>query len=72
VQRFGVKVNTGENIMNIKTITEKIKAMDNKIIYAVSIAAAIAVVGIAYMTFGKDDSYERAKTEEPVPVSTIT
>jgi RND family efflux transporter MFP subunit len=59
--------------MNIKTIQEKIKSSDKKFIYAASIAAAIAVLGIGYMTFGKVDSYANVpKAEEPVQVSTIT
>jgi RND family efflux transporter MFP subunit len=47
--------------------------MDKKIIYAASIVAAIAAIGIGYLTFGKDNSYANApKAEVPVQVSTIT
>jgi RND family efflux transporter MFP subunit len=71
---FGLRIkSTEENIMNIKTIQEKIKTMDKRIIYAASIAAAIAALGAGYAFFGKDTSYANTpKAEEPVQVSTIT
>jgi RND family efflux transporter MFP subunit len=47
--------------------------MDRKIIYAASMAAAIAVLGAGFAFLGKDMSYASVpKTEEPVPVSTVT
>lgn len=59
--------------MDITIIKEKIKAMDKKVLYGVSVAAAIAVLGAGYMMFGKGDGYkEVSKVETPVSVSTIT
>jgi len=59
--------------MNIKTLQDKIKSMDKKIIYAASIAAAIAVLGTGYMMFGKDTTYaETPKEETPVSVNAFT
>jgi RND family efflux transporter MFP subunit len=59
--------------MNRKTLTDKIKSMDKKIIYAASMIAAFAMLGAGFAFLGKDTSYANVpKTEEPVPVSTIT
>jgi RND family efflux transporter MFP subunit len=59
--------------MNINAIKEKITNMDKKIIYSASIAAALAVLGIGYMTFGKENSYAGVtKAEVPIQVSAVT
>jgi len=59
--------------MNMKTLTDKIRTMDKKIIYAVAMAAAFSVLGAGFAFLGKDTSYASVpKTQEPVPVSTIT
>ena len=59
--------------MNMKTLTDKILSMDKKIIYAASVAAAFAMLGAGFAFLGKDTSYASVpKTEESVPVSTIT
>ncbi|MCK9420362.1 MAG: efflux RND transporter periplasmic adaptor subunit [Nitrospirae bacterium] len=58
--------------MNIKTITDKIQTMNKKIVYGISITAAIAVLGAGYMIFGKENSYaETPKSEAPVSVSVV-
>jgi membrane fusion protein, multidrug efflux system len=57
--------------MNIKTITDKIKIMDKKIIYAVSVIAAAAMLGAGYMMLGKDNSYAGTKEEAPVTVTAV-
>ena len=59
--------------MNIIMIQDKIKTMDKKIVYGISIVAAIAVLGAGYMIFGKENSYaEATKQETPATVSAIT
>ncbi len=59
--------------MDIKTLLERIKSLDKKILYGTSIAAALAVLTAGYALFGKDTSYASVpKTEAPVRVSTIT
>jgi RND family efflux transporter MFP subunit len=58
--------------MNIKTIPEKIKTLDKKIIYGVSVAAAVAILGIGHMIFGKENGYAGvAKVEAPVSATTM-
>ncbi len=58
--------------MGNNTIQEKIKTMDKKIIYGISIIATIAVLGAGYMMFGKDNSYAEApKTDAPVSVAAV-
>lgn len=59
--------------MNFNNIKDKIKTLDKKTIYSASIAFTLAILGIGYMTFGKENSYAAVpKTEVPVQVSTIT
>jgi len=58
--------------MNMINITEKIKALDKRIIYGASVATALALLGAGYMIFGKDDSYASVpKVEAPVSVTTM-
>jgi RND family efflux transporter MFP subunit len=62
-----------EITMNIIMIQDKIKTMDKKMVYGISIVAAIAVLGAGYMIFGKENSYaEATKQETPATVSAIT
>ena len=62
-----------EIIMNSKSILEKIKNMNKKTIYSASLAFALAILGIGYMTFGKENSYAGVpKVEVPVHVSAVT
>ena len=59
--------------MNIKTISEKIKTMDKKLLYGASIISALAVLAAGYALFGKENSYASVTKEEaPVSVTTIT
>ena len=59
--------------MNSKSILEKIKNMNKKTIYSASLAFALAILGIGYMTFGKENSYAAVpKAEVPVQVSAVT
>jgi RND family efflux transporter MFP subunit len=59
--------------MNIKTITEKIKTIDKNILYGGSVGAALIVLGIGYVIFGKDNGYANVpKVEASVSVTTIT
>lgn len=59
--------------MDIRIITEKIRTMDKKKIYGLSVFCALSVLGIAYMVFGKDSSYANApKAEAPLSVTTMT
>jgi len=59
--------------MNMINITEKIKALDKRIIYGVSVATALAFLAAGYALFGKDDSYASVpKIEKPVSVTTVT
>ncbi len=59
--------------MGVKTLRERIKVVDNKIIYGASLAAALAVLAAGYAFWGKDDSYASVpKAEAPVQVSTIS
>ncbi len=59
--------------MDINTIKEKMKSMDKKIIYSASVAFAVAILGVGYMSFGKSNSYAGVpKTETPVQVSAVT
>jgi len=58
--------------MNIKAIADKIKTMDKKIVYGISITAAIAVLGTGYLFFGRENSYAEApKAEAPVSVTAV-
>ena len=58
--------------MKIKTMTEKIKTLDKKIVYGVSIIMTIAVLGASYMIFGKQYSYAATpKVEEPLSVAAV-
>ncbi len=62
-----------EIIMNSKSILEKIKNMNKKTIYSASLAFTLAILGIGYMTFGKENSYAAVpKAEVPVQVSAVT
>ena len=57
--------------MNITNIKDAIKT-NNKVIYAVSIGAAIALLGFGYMAFGKEDSYANVpKAEAALTVATV-
>jgi RND family efflux transporter MFP subunit len=59
--------------MNINSIMKKIKTMDKKVVFSASIAAALVVLGIGYMTFGKETSYASVpKAEVPIQVSAVT
>jgi RND family efflux transporter MFP subunit len=65
-------VQSEENIMTSKTIIEKIKLLDKKIIASASVFVALTLLGIGAMTFGKEESHAGVvKTEEPVQVSTM-
>jgi RND family efflux transporter MFP subunit len=58
--------------MNFKTIQEKIKSLDKKIIYAASMAMAVAMLGAGFAFLDKDTSYASVpKLEEPLLVNTI-
>lgn len=58
--------------MNIKTITDKIKTMDKKVIYGFFVIAAVAMLGAGYLMFGKDNSYAGTpKVEAPVSVAAV-
>jgi len=59
--------------MNSKTIFDKIKTMDKKTVYGLSIIASVAVLGIGYALLGRDNSYAEAPVaERPISVSAIT
>ncbi len=59
--------------MDITIIKEKIKAMDKKVVYGVSVASAIAMLGAGHMIFGKGEGYAEApKAEASVFASIIT
>jgi RND family efflux transporter MFP subunit len=59
--------------INITIIKEKIKSLDKKILYGVSVAAAVAVLGAGYMTFGKENGYASVPKEEaPISVPVMT
>ena len=60
--------------MNFKIVREKIRKIDNKIIYTVSLAVALAVFGIGTLTFGKAVSEPSIQkmSEAPVSVAAIT
>ncbi len=59
--------------MNIKTRTDKIKIMNRKVVYGISIAAAVAVLGAGYLLFGKENGYaETPKAEPPMSVAVVT
>lgn len=61
--------------MDIKTVQERMKSLDKKIIYGASIAASLAILGTGYMLFGKDNSYASASKPEalaPVNVTMMT
>jgi RND family efflux transporter MFP subunit len=59
--------------MNIKTITDKIKTMNRKVLYGFFIVAAVAVLGAGYLFFGKENSYaETSKAEPPMSVASVT
>jgi RND family efflux transporter MFP subunit len=59
--------------MDFKIIKEKIRKMDKKIIYAVSLAVALTMLGIGTLTFGKavkEPSIQKI-SEAPVSVTAI-
>ncbi len=59
--------------MNMTMIKEIMKSMDKKVVYGVSVAAAIAVLGAGYMIFGKENGYAEApKTEAPITAHAVT
>lgn len=59
--------------MNMTMIKDKIKSLDKKVLYGVSVAAAIAALGAGYMIFGKENGYAEApKTEAPITAHVIT
>ena len=61
--------------MDIKIVIEKIKTLNNKLLYGATVAAAIAVFGLGYMIAGKESSYANApktETKAPINVTTIT
>ena len=56
-----------------KIIKDKIKSMDRKVIFGVSVAAALGVLTMGYALLGKEDGHAGAPTSEaPVEVSAIT
>ena len=58
--------------MNIISIKDTIKNMDKKLMYGASIGAAITILSIGYMTFGKENSYAGVpKAEAAVTVATV-
>ncbi len=61
--------------MDIKTLRERIKSLDKKIIYGASVAASLAVLTSGYALFGKKESFANApkpETQAPVNVTAIT
>ena len=59
--------------MDITTIKNKIKTMDKKTLYGISILASIAVLGAGYMMFGKETTdTETPKQEASVTVNAFT
>jgi len=59
--------------MNLLIIKEKIRTMDKKKIYGSTAVAALAILGVAYIVFGKDSSYaNEPKAEVPLSVTTMT
>ena len=60
--------------MNITTIQEKIKSIDTKILYGISVVAALAILAGGYAFLGKKESYAATekKAEAPVAVRTMT
>lgn len=60
-------------MITMKTIHDKIKAMDKRTLFGIFVAIAVAVLGVAYMMFAKENGYaDVPKTEAPIAVSTIT
>ena len=59
--------------MDINAIKEKIKTMNRRTVYGISVLVTIAVLGAGYMIFGKENSYaETPNAEAPVSVAVIT
>jgi len=59
--------------MNITMIQEKIKTMDKKIVYGISIIAIVALLGAGYLLFVKEKkSAEAPKAEAPVSVAAVS
>ncbi len=60
--------------MNHKSFVQTLKALDKKIIYGASIAAALAVLTAGYALFGRNDSFANAPKDEqqPIKVTTVT
>jgi RND family efflux transporter MFP subunit len=61
--------------MDFKNITGKLKTMDKKMLYGGAVGAALIMLGIGYMLFGKDNSYAnmpKAEAQAPVSVTTLT
>lgn len=58
--------------MNVNTIKEKIKAMNKRTLYGISVLVTIALLGAGYMIFGKENSYaETPKAEALVSVAAV-
>lgn len=58
--------------MKIIMIKERIKAMDKKVIYGVSVAAALGMLTAGYALFGKEETLAAPKSEAPIEVSAVT
>jgi len=58
--------------MNMATIVEKIKLMDKKVMYGVSVATALGILTAGYALFGKEETHAAPKPEAPIEVSAIT
>jgi RND family efflux transporter MFP subunit len=58
--------------VNISTLKGKIKTMDKKIVYGISIVVAGAVLGSGYLFFREENSYAEApKAEAPLTVAAV-
>jgi RND family efflux transporter MFP subunit len=61
-----------EIVMNITGIKDKIRTMDRKSMFGASVGAAIAILAIGYMTFGKESGYASVPKVDPaVTVTTV-
>jgi RND family efflux transporter MFP subunit len=58
--------------MNIKSLLEKIKALDKKTLSLGSLGAALVLVGVGFMIFGRTNGYAKiTKPETPIAVKTL-
>lgn len=59
--------------MDIEIVKKKIKNLNKKVLYGLSVTAIITVLGAGYVLFGKDTSYAGVpKPEAPLQVSIIS